>query len=93
MNNIKELKIKLIYKMKNYYEKEDSKILKLKILHRWANKVKLIQLREKDKEKFRIIIANTLRNIYKMNLNYALHKWKKKVQKIREKYFISLLAQ
>ena len=35
---------------------------KVKAFHRWANQVKLIQFRDKDMEKARIVIGNTLRN-------------------------------
>jgi len=33
-----------------------------KAFHRWANQVKLMQFRDKDMEKARIVIGNTLRN-------------------------------
>ena len=36
-----------------------------KAFHRWANQVKLMQSRDKDVEKARIVIGNTLRNNYK----------------------------
>ena len=64
-----------------------------KAFHRWANQVKLMQFRDKDMEKARIMIGNTLRNNDKMNLNYAMSLWKKKIQQIREQYLKSLLVK
>ena len=36
-----------------------------KAFHRWANQVKLMQFRDKDMEKARIVIGNTLGKNYK----------------------------
>ena len=52
-----------------------------------------MQFRDKDIEKARIMIGNTLRNNDKMNLNYAMSRWKKKIQLIREQYLKSLLVK
>jgi hypothetical protein len=66
---------------------------RVKAFNRWANQVKLMQFRDKDMEKARIVIGNTLRNNDKLNLNYAMSRWKKKIQQIREQYLKSLLVK
>ena len=85
-NRMKKIKTRLRRIIKHNEEEP-----RAKAFHRWANQVKLMQLRDKDMEKARIMIGNTLRNNDKMNLNYAMSRWKKKIQQIREKYLKSLL--
>ena len=87
-NRMKKIKTRLRRIIKHNEEEP-----RAKAFHRWANQVKLMQFRDKDMEKARIMIGNTLRNNDKMNLNYAMSRWKKKIQQIREQYLKSLLVK
>ena len=87
-NRMKKIKTRLRRIIKHNEEEP-----RAKAFHRWANQVKLMQFRDKDMEKARIVIGNTLRNNDKMNLNYAMSRWKKKIQQIREQYLKSLLVK
>ena len=59
----------------------------------WQYKTKKIQLREKDVEKAKKIIGNTLRQNDKMIKNRYFSNWKKKIHQIREAYLKSLLVK
>ena len=87
-NRMKKIKTRLRRIIKHNEEEP-----RAKAFHRWANQVKLMQFRDKDMEKARVMIGNTLRNNDKMNLNYAMSRWKKKIQLIREQYLKSLLVK
>jgi len=87
-NRMKKIKTRLRRIIKHNEEEP-----RAKAFHRWVNQVKLMQFRDKDMEKARIMIGNTLRNNDKMNLNYAMSRWKKKIQLIREQYLKSLLVK
>ena len=50
----------------------------LKYFNKWKLQLKKSQLRQKDLEKAKKIIGNTLRNNDKLNLNYSFSLWKKK---------------
>ena len=65
----------------------------LKYFNKWKLQLKKSQLRQKDLEKAKKIIGNTLRNNDKLNLNYSFSLWKKKIQLIREQYLKSLLVK
>ena len=87
-NRMKKIKTRLRRIIKHNEEEP-----RAKAFHRWANQVKLMQFRDKDLEKARVMIGNTLRNNDRMNLNYAMSRWKKKIQQIREQYLKSLLIK
>ena len=87
-NRMKKIKTRLRRIIKHNEEEP-----RAKAFHRWANQVKLMQFRDKDMEKARLMIGNTLRNNDRMNLNYAMSRWKKKIQQIREQYLKSLLVK
>jgi hypothetical protein len=55
----------------------------------WQYKTKKIQLREKDIEKAKKIVGNTLRQNDKMIKNRYFSNWKKKIHQIREAYLKS----
>lgn len=40
-----------------------------------------MQFRDKDLERARVMIGNTLRNNDRMNLNFAMSRWKKRFNK------------
>ena len=87
-NRMKKIKTRLRRIIKHNEEEP-----RAKAFHRWMNQVKLMQFRDKDMEKARLMIGNTLRNNDRMNLNYAMSRWKKKIQQIREQYLKSLLVK
>ena len=87
-NRMKKIKTRLRRIIKHNEEEP-----RAKAFHRWVNQVKLMQFRDKDMEKARVMIGNTLRNNDRMNLNYAMSRWKKKIQQIREQYLKSLLVK
>ena len=64
-----------------------------KALHAWQRKVALIKLKEKDIYHATKTIISALRENDKKNLNYAMSRWKKKIQYIREQYLKSLLVK
>ena len=87
-NRMKKIKTRLRRIIKHNEEEP-----RAKAFHRWVNQVKLMQFRDKDMEKARLMIGNTLRNNDRMNLNFAMSRWKKKIQQIREQYLKSLLVK
>ena len=87
-NRMKKIKTRIRRIIKHNEEEP-----RAKAFHRWVNQVKLMQFRDKDMEKARLMIGNTLRNNDRMNLNYAMSRWKKKIQQIREQYLKSLLVK
>ena len=64
-----------------------------KAFHRWNNQIQLMKLKEKDIYHAAKTIYAALRNNDKMNLNNAMSKWKKQIQRIREQYLKSLLVK
>ena len=48
--------------------------------------IKKSQLKDKDIENAKKIICHTLTNNDRLNLNYAINLWKKKINKKREEY-------
>ena len=87
-NRMKKIKTRLRRIIKHNEEEP-----RAKAFHRWVNQVKLMQFRDKDLERARVMIGNTLRNNDRMNLNFAMSRWKKKIQQIREQYLKSLLVK
>ena len=59
----------------------------------WQYKTKKIQLREKDIDKAKKMIGNTIRQNDKMIKNRYFSNWKKKIHQIREAYLKSLLVK
>ena len=64
-----------------------------KAFHTLQKKIQLIKLKEKDMYHATKAILNALRDNDKKNLNYAMSKWKKQIQLIREQYLKSLLIK
>ena len=87
-NRMKKIKTRLRRIIKRNEEEP-----RAKAFHRWKKKIKLMKFREKDMEKARKIIINTLRTNDKLNLNWAMKKWKKQIQLIKEQYLKSLIVK
>ena len=64
-----------------------------KAFYRWAGIVHLYKLKDKEKYHAARTIAGVLRNNDKKNLNYAMSRWKKKIQLLREQYLKNLLSK
>ena len=83
---------KIKYRLRRLFREKERKPL-FKYFNKWKSQLKKSQLKQKDLEKAKKIVGNTLRNNDKLNLNYALSLWKKKIQQIREQYLKSLLVK
>ena len=84
-------------KKRNYKLRRLIRYKSLKPLYKyfniWELQLKKSQLKDKDIENAKKIICHTLINNDRLNLNYALNLWKKKINKIREEYLKSLLIK
>ena len=87
-NRMKKIKTRLRRFIKRKEEEPRAKAFSI-----WRNKVKMMQLRDKDLLRAKKIISNTLRTNDRKNLNFWMSTWKKKIQLIRENYLKSLLVK
>ena len=87
-NRTKKIKTRL-----RRFIKRNEEEPRAKAFFKWRNKIKAMQLRDKDLLRAKKIIGNALRVNDRKNLNYYMSTWKKRIQEIRESYLKGLLMK
>ena len=87
-NRLKKIKTRL-----RRFIKRNEEEPRAKAFFKWRNKIKAMQLRDKDLLRAKKIMANRVRINNKKDLNYFMSTWKKKIQQIRESYLKGLLMK
>ena len=87
-NRLKKIKTRL-----RRFIKRNEEEPRAKAFFKWRNKIKAMQLRDKDLLRAKKIMANRVRINTKKDLNYYMSTWKKKIQQIRESYLKGLLMK
>ena len=87
-NRMKKIKTRL-----RRFIKRNEEEPRAKAFFKWKNKIRLMQLKDKDIINARKILSNFIKTKNRQKMNYYISGWKKRIQYIREQYLKGLLMK